>query len=170
VPTQGNNMKKILLSLLATSLLTLQATTISSPFETDPELQKINQYFNSLIESHLSSPAISNINYPRTDIEDLSDKIIIKFDLAGVDKKDIKLMINDKKVLTIRGEKREEKEEKGKTFVRKEIFVGSFEKSIQLPQNIDENHFDTKFENGILTVTIAKKPLKKPKTKIIPIK
>ncbi|NPA65822.1 MAG: Hsp20/alpha crystallin family protein [Epsilonproteobacteria bacterium] len=163
-------MKKILLSLMVTSLLSLSASTASTPFTDEPDLAKINQYFNSLIESHLATPAISNINYPRTDIINEADKIIIKFDLAGVDKDNIKLMIDDKKVLTIRGEKKEEKEEKGKTFVRKEIFYGSFEKSIQLPQNIDENKLDTKFENGILTVTIAKKPLKEPKAKIIPIK
>jgi HSP20 family protein len=163
-------MKKILLSLMATSLLSLNAANVSAPFANDPDFEKINQYFNTLIESHLATPAISNINYPRTDIENLPDKIIIKFDLAGVDKNNIKLMIDDKKILTIRGEKKEEKEEKGKEFVRKEIFYGSFEKSIQLPQNIDENRLDTKFENGILTVTIAKKALKKPKAKIIPIK
>ncbi|MEO1938852.1 MAG: Hsp20/alpha crystallin family protein [Sulfurimonas sp.] len=163
-------MKKTLLALMATSLLTLNAANISAPFANDPDFERINQYFNTLIESHLATPAISNINYPRTDIENLADKIIIKFDLAGVEKNNIQLTINDKKVLTIRGEKKEQKEEKGKTFVRKEIFYGTFEKSIQLPQNIDENKFDTKFENGILTVTIAKKPVKKPNTKIIPIK
>jgi HSP20 family protein len=163
-------MKKFLLSLMATSLLSLSASAFPSAFANDPDLEKMNQYFNSLIESHLSTPALSNINYPRTDIEEEADKIIIKFDLAGVDKKNIKLMIDDKKMLTITGEKREEKEQKDKNFVRKEIFYGTFSKSIQLPQNIDESKLQTEFKNGILTVVIAKKPLKKPKAKIIPIK
>jgi HSP20 family protein len=163
-------MKKFLLPLLTASVVSLHAATVSTPFMNDPDFQKLNEYFNALVESHLATPEISNINYPRTDIENHADKIVIKFDLAGVDKKDIKLMIDDKKILTIRGERKEEKEQKGKTFVRKEIFVGTFEKSIQLPQNIDENKLDTQFENGILTVTIAKKPEEKSKAKIIPIK
>jgi len=163
-------MTKRLLSLIAASTLAVSASAFPASWENDPDFAKMNQYFNTLLESHLSTPAISNFNYPRTDIQDLSDKIVIKFDLAGVDKKDVKLTINDEKVLTISGEKRQEKEDKTKSYVRKEIFYGSFSKSIQLPENIDENKFETSFKDGILTVTIAKKPLKKPKTKIIPIK
>jgi len=163
-------MRKLLLSMMATSLLSLSAATFPSSWTNDPALAQMNQYFNQLIESHLSTPALSNINYPRTDIQESADKIVIKFDLAGVDKNDIKLMIDDKKVLTIQGEKREQKEEKGENYLRKEIFYGSFSKSIQLPQNIDESQLQTEFKNGILTVSIAKKPVKNPKAKIIPIK
>ncbi|MBA1432550.1 MAG: Hsp20/alpha crystallin family protein [Epsilonproteobacteria bacterium] len=50
------------------------------------------------------------------------------------------------------------------------MFYGSFQKAIQLPENIDESKLSTKFENGILIVTIPKTEVKKPKVKVIPIK
>ena len=164
-------MKKILTSAVATLLLagSLQAaTTTVDPIEMD--FAKMNQYFNSLMEQHLNTSALNNINYPRTDIQDTPKEMIIKFDLAGVKKENIKLSINDDKVLTIEGEKKEAKENKSKNFVQKEIFYGSFQKMIKLPDNVEIDKLDTKYNNGILTVTIPKKEIKKPKAKIIPIK
>ena len=164
-------MKKLVSSLLLSSLLTGSAFAsmdVTSPYDAD--FANMNQYFNSLIESHLNSSALNNFNYPRTDIQDTKDKIVLKFDLAGVDKKNIKLSIDDNKILTIKGEKKESKNEQAKDFVKKEIFYGAFQKSIQLPENIDESKLTTKFENGILTVTVPKTEIKKPKAKLIPIK
>jgi len=165
-------MKKIVSSILLSSLLagSAFAANVGETNPYDANFAKMNQYFNSLIESHLSSSALNNFSYPRTDIQDAKDKIVLKFDLAGVNKKNIKLSIDDNKILTIKGEKKESKEEKSKDFVKKEIFYGDFQKSIQLPENIDESKLTTKFENGILTVTVPKTEIKKPKAKLIPIK
>ncbi|MEN4045866.1 MULTISPECIES: Hsp20/alpha crystallin family protein [Sulfurimonas] len=164
-------MKKLVSSLLLSSLLTGSAfASMDAMNPYDADFARMNQYFNSLIESHLSSSALNNFSYPRTDIQDAKDKIVLKFDLAGVDKKNIKLSIDDNKILTVKGEKKESKEEKSKDFVKKEIFYGEFQKSIQLPENIDESKLATKFENGILTVTIPKTEVKKPKARLIPIK
>ena len=164
-------MKKIVTSLLLATLLGTTANAFSNVADPyDADIAKMNQYFNSLIESHLTSAKLSNIGYPRTDIADSQKEIVIKFDLAGVDKENIKLSISDDKILTLQGEKKESKEEKSKEYVKKEIFYGSFQKAIQLPENIDESKLSTKFENGILTVTIPKTEIKKPKAKIIPIK
>jgi len=164
-------MKKTLLSLIGATLLSssLFAFPMGS-IEDDPDFVRMNQYFNSLLESHVNTAALSNINYPRTDIKDTQKEIVIKFDLAGVPKENIKLSINDEKVLTVEGEKKEEKEIKKGDFVKKEIFYGTFQKSIKLPDNIKENELETNFKNGILTITIPKEELKKPKAKIIPIK
>jgi len=165
-------MKKIVKGILLSSLLagSVMAAPMGDMNPYDADFLKMNQYFNSLIESHLSSSALNNFSYPRTDIQDAKDKIILKFDLAGVDKKNIKLFIDENKILTLEGEKKESKEEKSKEFVKKEIFYGSFKKAIQLPENINENKLQTNFKNGILTVTIPKTEVKKPKTKLIPIK
>ena len=164
-------MKKLVSSLLLSSLLAGSAfASMDAMNPYDADFARMNQYFNSLIESHLSSSALNNFSYPRTDIQDAKDKIVLKFDLAGVDKKNIKLSIDDNKILTVKGEKKESKEEKSKDFVKKEIFYGEFQKSIQLPENIDESKLSTKFENGILTVTVPKTEIKKPKAKLIPIK
>jgi HSP20 family protein len=164
-------MKKIFTSLLVASLLGISANaTVNTTNSYDDEFAKMNQYFNSLIESHLNTVALNNINYPRTDIKDAKDKIVIKFDLAGVPKENIKLTINDDKILTLEGEKKETKEAKSKDYVKKEIFYGSFKKMIQLPENINEEKLSTEFKDGILTITIPKTEIKKPKAKVIPIK
>ena len=165
-------MKKIVASILLSSLLagSAFAATVDAMNPYDANFAKMNQYFNSLIESHLSAAALNNFSYPRTDIQDTKEKIILKFDLAGVKKENIKLSIDNNKVLTLEGEKKEYKEQKAKDFVKKEIFSGSFKKMIQLPENIDENKLETEFKDGILTVTIPKIEVKKPKAKIIPIK
>ncbi len=164
-------MKKILTSLTLAALLASAsnaAQEAANPYDAD--FAKMNQYFNSLIESHLTSSKLNNIGYPRMDIADSAKQIVIKFDLAGVNKKNIKLSISDDKVLTLEGEKKEAKEEKSKDYVKKEIFYGSFQKAIQLPENIDESKLTTSFKDGILTVTIPKTKVKKPKAKVIPIK
>ena len=169
--TKGKTMKKILTSALATLLLagSLQAATNTvDPIEMD--FAKMNQYFNSLMEQHLNTAALNNINYPRTDILDTKKEIVIRFDLAGIKKEDIKLTINDDKILTIEGQKKESKEEKSQEFVKKEIFYGTFKKMIQLPENCEIDKLSTEFKDGILTVTIPKKEIKKPKAKVIPIK
>ena len=164
-------MKKVLSGVVATLLLagSLQAaTTTIDPIEMD--FAKMNQYFNSLMEQHLNTSALNNINYPRTDIQDTPKEMIIKFDLAGVKKENIKLSINDDKILTIEGEKKEAKEKRSTNFIRKEIFYGSFKKMIKLPDNVEIDKLDTKYDDGILTVIIPKKEIKEPKAKIIPIK
>ena len=135
-------MKKIVTSLLLATLLGTTANAFSNVTDPyDADFARMNQYFNSLIESHLTSAKLNNIGYPRMDIQDSKKEITIKFDLAGVNKENIKLSISNDKILTP-----------------------------QLPENIDESKLSTKFENGILTVTIPKTEIKKPKAKIIPIK
>jgi HSP20 family protein len=164
-------MKKIATSLVLAALLGTAASAannVTDPYNAD--FARMNQYFNSLIESHLTSSKLNNIGYPRMDISDSTKEIVIKFDLAGVNKENIKLSISNDKILTLKGEKKSSKEDKSKDYVKKEIFYGSFEKAIQLPENIDESKLTTKFENGILTVSIPKTEIKKPKAKVIPIK
>jgi HSP20 family protein len=164
-------MKKIVTSiaLLGALTLPLSAAELSgTPY--DAEFAKMNQYFNSLIASHFDNAKLSNFNYPRVDIKDAKDKYIVSFDLAGVPKENIKLSIDENNILTIKGKTEKKIENKEENYLKKEIFYGSFEKMIQLPENIDQNKLSTTFKDGILTISIPKVPEKKPKAKIIPIK
>jgi HSP20 family protein len=61
-------------------------------------------------------------------------------------------------VLTIKGEKKQEKEDKGENYHVTERSFGSFERSIRLPETIDEGKVEAKFDKGVLKVTAAKKP------------
>jgi len=165
-------MKKFIGSLLAASLLSgaLSANQNFTDNAYAQEFSKVNQYFNSLMEANFNSAKLNNLRYPRTDIQNKKNEYIVKFDLAGIPKKNIKLSIDDKNVLTVEGEKKNLQKEKSKDYVKQEIFYGSFKRMMQLPEDIAQNKLQTKYENGILTVTIPKKELKKPKNKIIPIK
>jgi len=158
----------MLSSLLGASLFASSNVTMA-PQGFDADFAKMNKYFNDMIQTHLTKSAITNIVYPRTNIKDLKDSYVYQFDLAGIPKEDIKLTIDDNNILTLEGEKKESVEDKSKEYVKQEIFYGSFKKMIKLPENIIVDKLTTKYDNGILTLTIPKKELKKPKAKVIPI-
>ena len=165
-------MKKYLSSIVLASLLTtvVSADMINLKGPYNDEFAKMNQYFNTLVNEHFTNAKLNNFNYPRMDIKESPKQVILKFDLAGVPKENIKLSIDENNLLTIKGEKSETKNEKTKDVVKKEIFYGSFERAVQLPENIEQDKFTTSYKNGILTVIVPRKELQKPKAKIIPIK
>ncbi|WP_297443452.1 Hsp20/alpha crystallin family protein [Sulfurimonas sp.] len=165
-------MKKIIGSMIAASILTSVSVTAndivpSNPY--DKEFAKMNQYFDSLIQTHFSNAKLNNLSYPRTNMQHTDSTYILEFDLAGVPKENIKLSIDENNILNIEGVKKESKKEKENNYVKQEIFYGSFKRMIQLPQDIDKDKLKTKYDNGILTITIPRKELKKPKVKLIPI-
>ena len=100
---------------------------------------------------------------PRVDISETDNHYQITAEIPGIDKKDVKISIEDG-VLTIRGERQEEKEEKGKKFHRVERCYGAFSRSFNLPQNIDENHVEANFKDGLLILQAPKKQAEKPKS------
>src|SRR3989338_7338138 len=65
--------------------------------------------------------------------------------------------------LSVKGEKKEEKEEKGKNYYRMERRYGSFSRSIDLPSSVDTNKVSAEYKNGVLEITLQKKEEVKPK-------
>ncbi|HLH94732.1 MAG TPA: Hsp20/alpha crystallin family protein [Xanthobacteraceae bacterium] len=103
------------------------------------------------------------------DVTETDKAFEIKADLPGMTEKDIEVKLaND--VLTIRGEKHEEKEEKRKDYYLRERQHGSFERSFHVPDGIDPEKVDANFKNGVLTVTLAKTPAAQKAAKKIEIK
>jgi len=94
---------------------------------------------------------------PSVDISETSKDVIIKAEVPGMEPKDIQVSISGN-VLTIQGEKKDEKEEKAENVHRVERTYGSFYRSIQLPAEVEPDKADAKYKNGILK-------LKLPKTK-----
>lgn len=107
---------------------------------------------------------------PRVDISEADDKIFVHAELPGLLKADVKISLNEDRVLTIKGEKKKEDLEEGKTYVRKEISLGNFARSFILPETIDMDSISAKFENGVLEVSIDKKEPEKPKEVEVEIK
>lgn len=115
-------------------------------------------------------PAIFNSGdwTPRVDIAETDKSFEIKAEIPEVDKDDVKVTVN-KGILTIQGERKQEKEEKGKKFHRIERFYGSFTRSFTLPDNIDENSIKASFKEGVLKLKIKKTKPDKSKAKEIKI-
>jgi HSP20 family protein len=102
---------------------------------------------------------------PRVDISETDNAISVHAELPGIDKKDVKITVNDGNILTIAGEKkREEKSENfDKNYMRIERSYGSFARSFTLPDNVAAENINAAFENGVLNITIPKKEPAKPK-------
>ena len=107
--------------------------------------------------------------YPKIDISEDEKNIYVDSELPGIKKKDIKISINDN-ILTISGEKKNERNEKDLDFFRTERTYGSFSRSFTIPVEINTDSIDAEFEDGILKVVIEKLKEKKVSGRLINIK
>lgn len=100
--------------------------------------------------------------YPAVDISEADDVVEVKAELPGMDPKDIDVSL-DHGVLTIKGEKRFEDEEKKGDYHRIERSYGSFARSFQLPHEVDEKQIKAEYKDGVLSLRLPKAPSAKPK-------
>lgn len=100
-------------------------------------------------------PTISRNIRPAMDIYQTKDNVIVELQLGGVDPKDVELSVEND-VLTVKGEMREEKEEKEKDYYFKEIRKGSFVRSASLPAHVKGDEAKAESKNGMLKITIPK--------------
>lgn len=106
---------------------------------------------------------------PRVDISETTNGFNIKTEIPEVKKDDVKVTIENG-VLTIRGERKQEKEEKDKKFHRVERYYGSFTRSFTLPDNVDENRIEASFRDVMLYLQIPKVEETKPKAIEVKVK
>ncbi len=99
---------------------------------------------------------------PRVDISETEDEFLINADVPGVDKENVKVSV-DNGVLTIQGERKTEKEEKGKKFHRVERFTGSFVRRFTVPDNVDPDGIKAVFKEGTLVLHLPKTEKARPK-------
>jgi HSP20 family protein len=105
---------------------------------------------------------------PRVDVSETETELKVEAELPGVEEKDVEVVLSDGR-LTIKGEKKQEKEEKKKDYHMVERSYGSFARSIVLPFEADPNQVKASFAKGVLTVTVPKPPEVKAKEKKIAI-
>jgi HSP20 family protein len=94
---------------------------------------------------------------PELDVREGTNSIAIEVELPGVEEKDISVTLTNG-VLTIKGEKKQEKQEKSENYHVTERSFGSFQRSLRLPEVVDDTKVEAKFDKGVLKVTAAKKP------------
>jgi len=104
---------------------------------------------------------------PSVDVVETDDTVVVKAELPGMEPKDVDISVSGDK-LTIKGERKAEKEEKGKTFYRMERCYGSFCRTVELPVSVEADKAKADYKNGVLEITLPK--TEQVKAKKIPIK
>lgn len=99
---------------------------------------------------------------PAVDVSETADKVVVKAELPGIDAKDIDISLSGD-ILTIKGEKKSEREEKKENYHLVERSYGSFSRSLRLPAAVDADKIEAGYKQGVLTVTCPKKEEIKPK-------
>jgi HSP20 family protein len=106
---------------------------------------------------------------PAVDVVETEKAYEVTADLPGMDEKNIEVKVADG-VLTIKGEKQQEKEEKKKDYYLQERSFGSCQRSLELPEGVETDKIEASFKKGVLTVTLPKKPEAQKPTKKIEVK
>ena len=113
--------------------------------------------------------ASAPVKAPRMDVAESETAYVITAEVPGVEEKDIEVKVSEG-VVTVRGEKRAEKEEKNKNYHRVERSYGMFERALALPPNVNAEKIAADLSKGVLTITVPKLQTKTPATKTIAVK
>ncbi len=106
---------------------------------------------------------------PQVEVTESETDVRVSAELPGLDEKNIEVSLADG-VLTIRGEKKAEQEDKGKNYYRRERSYGAFHRAIALPAEVDEAKAEASFKKGVLTITLPKMPEAQQRVKKIDVK
>ena len=117
---------------------------------------------DGIIDKFFDDDINFNTNYPSVDILEEKDKYIMEAELPGLTEKDIELKA-DRNLLTLSSGKDKKKEEKKKGYILKERRQISFSRSFTLPEEVDRKNIQAEFKNGLLKISLPKKPAAKPK-------
>lgn len=133
-----------------------------SPFLETEDFPTGLRLFQDTVNRLLSEPTTTRPWAPSVDILETENELVLKADIPGVDMKDIDVQLENG-TLTIKGERKFEREEKNKGFHRLERSYGSFVRYFTVPETVDPEHVSAGYEKGVLTVTLPKKEVAKPK-------
>jgi HSP20 family protein len=142
--------------------------------------QEIDRMFNNAFRS-FGLPSLSlgaaaplawetNLFRPNVDIDATDKEYRITVEMPGVEESDIRLELSPDGALSIQGEKRIEREEKGHDLYRVERSYGSFQRVLALPEDADRDSINATFKNGVLTVNVSRKATARPEVRWITVK
>ena len=126
--------------------------------------REINKMFDSFFRGGSTEEGLSGTSAwaPAVDVAERDNEYQVKVELPGVSKDDVKITMQDD-ILTIRGEKKQEKESKASSYHRVERSYGSFQRSFTLPTSVRHDGIEASYREGILTITLPKAEESKPK-------
>ena len=124
---------------------------------------RVNRILRESFTPQSPEEALTTSNFaPPVDVYEDEHNITLKIEVPGIDEKDIDVTI-DNNTLTVRGERRLEKEEKEENFQRVERQYGSFTRSFTLPNTVNPEQISAHYDKGVLKILLAKKAEAKPK-------
>jgi HSP20 family protein len=132
------------------------------------ELEDVQNRWNRLLNGTLPRPSEEGGVFfadwaPPVDIEETDKEYLIKAELPDIKKEEVKVEMTDG-VLTIEGERKQEKEEKGKKFHKVERSYGRFVRQFVLPKEVEPGKIEAEFKNGMLDIHLPKTAAAKPKS------
>ena len=137
------------------------AITRWDPFREVVALQnRVNHLFREINEG--DSPLTTASFVPAVDVYEDPKKVVLKLEVPGIEEKDLDVRVENN-TLTVKGERKFEKEEKEENFHRIERRYGTFYRSFTLPQTVDSEHINASYNAGILKLELNKKPEAQPK-------
>lgn len=143
---------------------------VDSLFEDFDRMMPFRQFGRSLFSMEPFGQSMAGLtNTPAVDIIDQDQAILINAELPGMDENSIELKLANN-TLTLRGEKKDEREENRRGYYLSERSYGSFQRSFALPESVDADKIEANFDKGILTITLPKRPEAQRQEKVIDIK
>jgi HSP20 family protein len=131
------------------------------PFREVASLQnRVNSLFREMNEG--DSPLAAASFVPAVDIYEDTKKVVLKLEVPGIEEKDLDIRVENN-TLTVKGERKFEKDEKEENFHRIERRYGSFYRAFTLPTTVDTEHVNANYNAGILKLELSKKPDAQPK-------
>jgi HSP20 family protein len=127
---------------------------------------QIDRFLNDVLAS-VGGPAAAWT--PRCNVWEDANGFTVKAALPGIDPQGVQIQVEDG-VLTIAGERKDEPEEKGRTYFAHEIGWGAFSRSIRLPSNVDTEKVSASYKNGVLSIDLPKREEAKPRRIVIEAK
>ena len=118
--------------------------------------------WDGLLDNFFSDTPVWNAQTPAVDVRELDDEYLMEVELPGLTDKDIELNIEDN-ILTLSSKKEQNKEEKSNGYLIRERRKHEFARTFVLPKDVDREKIKGEFKNGLLVVSIPKKPEAKPR-------
>jgi HSP20 family protein len=129
--------------------------------------REMNRLFDDTFRNFGVAPfSGASAGWPSVEVAETDKAVRVTAELPGLEDKDIELRVENN-VLTLKGEKRTEIQDKDKRY--SERYYGRFERSLSLPSEVDDEHAEATFKNGVLSVTLPKTDRAREATKRIPI-
>ncbi|MCK5742974.1 MAG: Hsp20/alpha crystallin family protein [Chlorobi bacterium] len=133
----------------------------------DSMTRKMNEYASEFEKGFTVESGAFN---PKADISESSKEVMIYIELPGMSKTDVKISINEERMLTVSGNKNKNDNVDNKRYIRSERSYGEFSRSFMLAENVGLEDIDAKFEEGVLVLKLEKIEPAKPKVIDVEIK